>query len=425
MGRYVVKIAKKKYNPDKCDARGYPIEEIEYTGEEYETTIDPDGDYVEMGPDGWETHTVIDGEKPKTVFKQSHHDNAELIGKFVYRKDSKKKILLECPYKEITQAVVPDCVEEIGSFAFDECPDLKTIVLPPSVKRIDPEAFVNHGFHDSVTLTFTKDVQTIPSNLIPNNSSKLPFLWVYYIKKIIIPDSVTRIEDYALQNMSLWSITIPDSIEYMGKDVFKNSSISEVHISEAGWLRFKDNILDGCKMIKKVICGKKLVYYNSNSILYDSADSILKGFSEIGDEAFSQNDQMKEEYLIKELKKLNNENDKVSEFKKYTIVKIPDSVQSIGKRAFMGCTAWRTVILPDSVTYLGDEAFKDCTNLQEIAIPKNIPFLGRNTFEGCNKLKIVLLSKKLYEKSKNVFPQTTEFLFIEDVPPSLIDAFIH
>jgi len=59
MGRYVVREAEEYYDMDDCDARGYPKKKIRYTGEEYETTVDPNGEYVESGPDGWEIHTVI------------------------------------------------------------------------------------------------------------------------------------------------------------------------------------------------------------------------------------------------------------------------------------------------------------------------------------------------------------------------------
>lgn len=81
MGRYVVRVAEEYYDMDECDARGYPVKKIRYTGEEYETTVDPNGDYVEYGPDGWETHTVIGGGRPKTTYRQTCHDkDVELRG---------------------------------------------------------------------------------------------------------------------------------------------------------------------------------------------------------------------------------------------------------------------------------------------------------------------------------------------------------
>ncbi len=75
MGRYVVREAEEYYDMNECDARGYPVKKIRYTGVEYETTVDPEGDYVESGPDGWEIHTVIVQKEvqapPLTLYKNS------------------------------------------------------------------------------------------------------------------------------------------------------------------------------------------------------------------------------------------------------------------------------------------------------------------------------------------------------------------
>ena len=59
MGRYIVRVAEEYYDMNECDSHGNPVKKIRYTGEEYETTVNPDGDHVECGPNGWEIHTVI------------------------------------------------------------------------------------------------------------------------------------------------------------------------------------------------------------------------------------------------------------------------------------------------------------------------------------------------------------------------------
>ncbi len=181
MGRYVVRFAEEYYDMDDCDSRGYPIRKIRYTGEEYETYVDPDGDYVESGPDGWEIHTVIGRSAPKTktTYYQRHRDHVEKRGKFVYKKGTSRRFLLECPFKDIDQAVIPSRVKKIGSFVFDECFDLETIVLPPYVEEIDNEAFVGHTkrgqYNPGCTIAFSNEWKRIPSHLLPNNTDKLRF----------------------------------------------------------------------------------------------------------------------------------------------------------------------------------------------------------------------------------------------------------
>ena len=45
---------------------------------------------------------------------------------------------------------------------------------------------------------------------------------------------------------------------------------------------------------------------------------------------------------------------------------IPNSVTSIGKRAFRGCSGFTSVTIPDSVTSIGGSAFRDCSGLETI-----------------------------------------------------------
>lgn len=47
-------------------------------------------------------------------------------------------------------------------------------------------------------------------------------------------------------------------------------------------------------------------------------------------------------------------------------VVIPDSVTSIGDRAFYDCHRLTSISIPDSVTSIGDNAFSECESLTSI-----------------------------------------------------------
>jgi len=60
---------------------------------------------------------------------------------------------------------------------------------------------------------------------------------------------------------------------------------------------------------------------------------------------------------------------------------IPDSVTSIGQRAFSGCSGLTSVTIPSSVSYVGEYAFNGCGNLTNIVV--NAGTIADYAFEGC------------------------------------------
>ncbi|MBR5337709.1 MAG: Ig-like domain-containing protein [Lachnospiraceae bacterium] len=65
---------------------------------------------------------------------------------------------------------------------------------------------------------------------------------------------------------------------------------------------------------------------------------------------------------------------------------IPNDVKAIGRNAFDGYTAIKSVSIPATVTKIDMNAFKDCKGLTSITIPGNVEFIGACAFSGCTGL---------------------------------------
>ncbi len=80
---------------------------------------------------------------------------------------------------------------------------------------------------------------------------------------------------------------------------------------------------------------------------------------------------------------------------------IPNSVTSIGKRAFSGCTGLTLVAIPNSVTSIGDYAFFKCTGLTSVTIPNSVTQINTQAFSGCSNLA------DIYSEISNPTTRTT------------------
>lgn len=67
-------------------------------------------------------------------------------------------------------------------------------------------------------------------------------------------------------------------------------------------------------------------------------------------------------------------------------VNIPNSVQSIEKRAFYGCTSLTNIDIPEGVKTVGDSVFLNCNNLKRISIPHSIVTMSSSSFNSCANL---------------------------------------
>lgn len=273
----------------------------------------------------------------------------------------------------ITSVIIPDSVTVIGAWAFGscanltsvtigssvtqiwwgafyDCKSLTSITLPDSVTNVSPLAFSlceslteinvgagNPNYTSIGGVLFNKDVTRLvqypngKSNqtyIIPNTVTIIEeraFAYSKNLTGVTIPNSVTEIEWLAFAYTGLKSVTLPDSVEWIGSGAFSYcASLTAINVSAGN------------------------DYYTSvNGVLFNKDVDWLVQYP-----AGKSN----QTYII------------------------PGSVFGIGEESFAGSENLTSVIIPNGVTYIGWGAFERCANLLNITIPDSVTSISNGAF---------------------------------------------
>ena len=76
-------------------------------------------------------------------------------------------------------------------------------------------------------------------------------------------------------------------------------------------------------------------------------------------------------------------------------ITIPNSVTSIPTYAFWTCTALTSITIPNSVTSIGDFAFRSCTALTSITIPNSVTSIDTDSFFASGLTTVTIANGQL------------------------------
>ena len=236
------------------------------------------------------------------------------------------------PAESVTYTAKWEIAAEMQNFVFSSSENSLSItgIIDKSVTElVIPDSVTSIG--DSAF----RDCDTLTSVTMPTIA--ISYIPKTNLKTVVITSGDT-IGNYAFRGCSsLTSVTIPDSVTSIGWYAFENcSSLTSVYITDiAAW------------------CNISFGTYSANPLHY-----------------------AKNLYLNNEL---------------VTELVIPDSVTTIGDRAFYNCSSLTSIVIPDSVISIGYQAFSNCSSLTSIDIPDAVTSIGNEAFRGCSALEEITL----------------------------------
>lgn len=162
-----------------------------------------------------------------------------------------------------------------------------------------------------------------------------------------VPNGAASIEEEAFSCCDLKEIFIPDSVTYLGANLFCNSTELESARLPAFLKILPPFLFCGCKSLKKVEMPLEV---------QDFSEGLFAGCSSLEEIPFRSG-----------------------------IKTLPESV-------FDSCTSIKSLIIPDSVTKICSGAVANCENLETIVLPAKLEILEKDWISNCPKLKHIRIS---------------------------------
>ena len=222
----------------------------------------------------------------------------------------------------------------IRGHAFQGCSGLTHIIIPDTVTQIDEYAF--DWCSGLQQVTFSNNLKTIGNCAFTNCSA---------LQAIELPDSLISIGGYAFSGCpSLTSVTVPESVTGIGGGAFASCISLEKAVLPSALTVVSSNLFSGCTRLTSV--------------------NIPEAVTIVGEGAFRNCTSL-------------------------SSVRLPDSVIEIHASAFEGCSRLETLQLGNKLSQIGGTAFKNCINLAKVTLPDSVLTIGGSAFEGCTSLSSI------------------------------------
>lgn len=289
----------------------------------------------------------------------------------------------------ITTIVIPNTVTEIGDYAFGGCSHLITVSLPLGLNKLGSATFYNCAalqmstFPENVTViggSLFQGCTSLTNFTIPSRISELPNYMFYQCSKlesVTLPSGLTSIGESAFSRCSkLANITLPNGLLHIRNSAFGNCT-------SLAWTTLPDSVLTigesafyGCTKLALTTLPSGLTTIEKNTFRDCTALALISlpsGLTSIGESAFN-----------------NCPNVRITE--------IPNEVVSIGVEAFRNNTRITSISIPQSLLSIGKGAFYYCTNIQHIywnAATCTAPITSTFPFANCTKLVDVTIGENV------------------------------
>ena len=295
-------------------------------------------------------------------------------------------------------------VVAIGDRAFENRTDLRTVMIPDSVEKIEFEAF--RGCDKLENIKLSENLTIVGYGVFGDCKS---------ISKIEIPKSLKKFDgtwgrgtnlsygafggcsNLKTVNFEAGS-TIVCAALFMGCDGIEEIELSDT-ITEIGDSAFKN-----CKNLDRITMNNGIEILESSAFedcFSLTTINIPNTVKAISNSTFQDCTSLTEVHLSNILKEIPAST--FSGCKKLTTINFPSTLTTIGNSAFSGCESLPEAILPSGGEKIESNAFKNCKAMKKAVVPDTVSSVGSSAFYGCEALADITLGSKLKKIESQTF----------------------
>ena len=311
----------------------------------------------------------------------------------------------------VNKVTLPSTLKAIGARAFEDCRGLEKIQIPASVTSIGSYCFT--GCSSLTQAGIPNGLEEIPEGLffgctslrkldLPKSGlkkiGKSAFENCASLTSLKMPKDLEEIESLAFSGAGLQRLTVPGTVTKIGKAAFAGSDL-EILTLPAGMTEIPEELCYGATELRSVKFpeGVTRIGDRAFTLCRLSKLTLPEGLISIGEEAFKQDYDGVESYY--------SQHDIVKPFAALKSLKLPASLQTIGKGAFAYNDALEKLAFAKGtqLTEIGEGVFEGCLRLKELKLPDSVRVIGVRAFANCAGLMKADLGKGLTEIRDEAF----------------------
>lgn len=281
---------------------------------------------------------------------------------------------------DMTSITMPEGLTSIGRSAFSSCYKLEQLVIPSTVRSIDAGAF--HGCSALNKINIPQGIKSLADGVLSNSG----------IKTLDIPSSVNYIGERAFSKCkSLLSINLPDGLTLLNYGLFEEcEQLSDIQIPSTV-TTIKEDAFNGCKALKTITLPASLSTLEnepySGSGIFSGCSALKSILVEAGNKYFESDGTAL----------YNKTKDTLICFPRgVTDVVVPQSVKTIGRKAFFGCDSLQNIMFDDGVSDLviEERAFEKCKNINKFVITSAIKEVKDDAFKDAHINQLIITTTR-------------------------------